>query len=120
MQNSGDTLPNNYDLTRLFEYVGTDPQVVRDMVSVFIDAVVESLGKMEESLHTPDCKNLARESHKIKTSLQIFGFDDQLETVRLFELSTECLPDDAIKRFYQLKQRLFNGIEALKEDFNLI
>jgi len=119
MQNNGDTLPNSYDLTRLFEYVGTDPQVVRDMVSVFIAAVLDSLNKMEASLHTSDCKNLARESHKIKTSLQIFGFDDQLETVRLFEHSTESLPDDAIRRFGRLKLRLFNGIEALRADFNL-
>lgn len=119
MQNSGHPDNQNYDLTRLFDYVGTEPEVVREMVAIFISATSESLARMESCIALADCASLSRESHKIKTSLQIFGFDDQLETIRVFEQATEALPADSIERFNLLKIRLLNGIEALREDYGL-
>lgn len=109
----------NYDLTRLFAYIGTEPTVVKEMVNTFILAATDSLLNMEKHLKDSDFKSLAKEAHKIKTSLQIFGFDDQLETIKVFEQATEALPADSIDRFNLLKIRLTNGIEALREDYGL-
>lgn len=119
MQTIGQPDDQGYDLTKLFDYVGTDPEVVKDMVGIFIRATSESLVRMEACLSAADFTSLSKESHKIKTSLQIFGFDDQLETILVFEQAKSALPNDAEERFNRLKQRLLNGIQALKEDFGM-
>ncbi len=119
MQPDGQPNDQSYDLTRLFEYVGTEPDVVRDMISIFIHATSESLIRMEACIAIADYAGLSKESHKIKTSLQIFGFDDQLETIKAFELAKDALPSDVQERFNKLKYRLLNGIEALREDYGL-
>lgn len=119
MQSSGHPDDQSYDLTKLFDYVGTDPEVVKDMVGIFIRATTESLVCMEACLSAADFVSLSKESHKIKTSLQIFGFDDQLETIHVFEQAKGALPHDAQERFGRLKQRLLHGIQALKEDFGM-
>ncbi|MBK9291635.1 MAG: Hpt domain-containing protein [Bacteroidetes bacterium] len=119
MESQGENGNNIYDLTRLFEYVGTDPKVVKDMISLFIVAVNQSLTLIQTHFEKADYQNLAKESHKIKTSLQIFGFDDQLETIHLLEQAGKALPPDAAQRIQKLVQRLQQGIEALKNDFGL-
>jgi HPt (histidine-containing phosphotransfer) domain-containing protein len=119
MLNPGETYHNNYSLKRLYEYVGTDPVVVKDMVLIFIGSISESLRKMEACLELGDLKNFAKESHKIKTSLLIFGFDDQTENINLFEQCSDTLLNDARLRFDQFKLRLLSGVEALQHDFDL-
>ncbi|HMM10985.1 MAG TPA: Hpt domain-containing protein [Bacteroidales bacterium] len=111
--------PGPYDLTRLYEYVGSEPEVVKEMVELFIQSATDSLANMETCLLKADCKNLSKESHKIKSSLQIFGFVDQLETIHKFEQATDALPHDAATRFDALKNRLLSGIAALRQDFGI-
>ncbi len=74
-----------YKLDKLLEYVGDNPETIRDMVSLFLQSAEEMKIQMLEACHQNNPEVVGKLAHKLKPSLDIFGVHNLAVQVRILE-----------------------------------
>lgn len=74
-----------FNIEKLKSYVGSDQNSLKEMVELFIVAASESLQEIKNAFENKDLEKLAKETHKIKPSLDIFSIKDLYQPIRELE-----------------------------------
>lgn len=108
-----------YKLDKLTSYIGEDPVVVRDMVQIFIQSGASLLNEINTGVELKDYEMVTKAAHALKTSLDIFGIDDQYHPIREIELlsKNKAEHETLLKLSKQLNLRLRLALDQLAEDF---
>lgn len=65
---------------------GGDPEIIRELVSIFRDQVKETFLTMKTLNEQKDYTQLALLAHKVKSSVAIMGMDDLAGLLKTFEI----------------------------------
>jgi HPt (histidine-containing phosphotransfer) domain-containing protein len=74
------------DLSYLNGMAGGNPDVIKEMVSLFIEQVGEISESMDKALLEKDYSMLGKLSHKAKASVSIMGMNELAQKLKEFEL----------------------------------
>ena len=74
------------DLTYLNSMSGGAPEIVKEMITIFIDQAQEYVRDMPAHLASKDYNSLARLAHKAKSSISIMGMTDLATDLKTLEL----------------------------------
>jgi HPt (histidine-containing phosphotransfer) domain-containing protein len=74
------------DLSYLKGMTGGNPEVIKEMVNIFIEQVSEISESMDKALSEKNYIVLSKLSHKAKASVSIMGMNDLAATLKEFEL----------------------------------
>lgn len=74
------------DLTYLKNMSGGSPEIIKEMVNLFAEQVVEIAEQMHEALANKDWVNLGKLAHKAKSSVAIMGMNDLSAELKRLEL----------------------------------
>jgi HPt (histidine-containing phosphotransfer) domain-containing protein len=75
-----------YKLDKLIEYIGTDEEAIKNMISIFLSTTPDLLLQLKNGLLTENYEEIARSAHKLKPTLDIFGIDNLHEPIRFIEV----------------------------------
>jgi len=75
------------NLTYLKNMSGGNPEVIREMIGLFIEQVQEISEAMLQSLELKDWVSLSKLAHKAKSSVSIMGMNDLAEKLKYLEHS---------------------------------
>ena len=105
------------DLTYLQEITGGDPDVMEEMIDLFIRDIPIQLHNVRDFYNNGDLHSVGTEAHKLKPTLQYIGNTDMYELIKQIEhygkkeVETEKIPD----LLAQLFEQLDDTIAHLKE-----
>ena len=74
------------DLTYLTNMAGGNPEIVKEMIQIFIDQAQEYIVEMRKFLDDKDYLSLGRLAHKSKSSVAIMGMNDLASELKTLEL----------------------------------
>jgi HPt (histidine-containing phosphotransfer) domain-containing protein len=74
------------DLTYLTNMAGGNPEIVKEMIQIFIDQAQEYIVEMRKYLDEKDYLSLGRLAHKSKSSVAIMGMNDLAAELKILEL----------------------------------
>lgn len=108
-----------YNISKLIAYIGEDPLVIMDMVHIFIQSGTSLLAEINLGVAKKDYEMVSRAAHALKTSLDIFGIDDQYHPIREIELlsKNKAEHETLIKLSKDLTTRLQQALDQLAEDY---
>lgn len=78
------------DLNYLKEITGGEPEIVREMVEMFIAQVEEFKENLAKYLVDKNWTDLGKEAHKAKSSVLIVGMEDLGKNLKKLQLLTEA------------------------------
>lgn len=92
------------DLNYLKEITGGEPEIVKEMIEMFIEQVAEFKVNMDTYLSSKQYIELGKEAHKAKSSVLIVGMEDLGKNLKKLQLLTEANKDvetypDYVKMF---------------------
>ena len=74
------------DLTYLNNMSGGSPEIVKEMIGIFIEQANEYLQDMPKYLEEKDYSSLGKLAHKAKSSISIMGMTDLAADLKTLEL----------------------------------
>ncbi len=74
------------DLTYLTNMAGGNPEIVKEMIQIFIDQAQEYIIEMQKYLDEKDYLSLGRLAHKSKSSVAIMGMNELAADLKTLEL----------------------------------
>lgn len=77
------------DLTYLNNMSGGSPEIVKEMIGIFIEQANEYLRDMPKYLDEKDYLSLGKLAHKAKSSISIMGMNDLAADLKTLELLTK-------------------------------
>jgi HPt (histidine-containing phosphotransfer) domain-containing protein len=94
------------DLNYLKEITGGEPEIVKEMIEMFIEQVAEFKVNMDNYLAKKQYIDLGKEAHKAKSSVLIVGMEDLGKNLKKLQLLTEANKDvesypDYVKMFHE-------------------
>lgn len=110
-----------YDITMIREMLGDDEEIKR-MIAIFLESTPVSLNDMNEGFREDDADKLARNAHKMKSSLDMLKVNDLYDDVRKIdkEYKVQEIPQEdlevIVKKMNALLEEVF---EQLREEFKL-
>ncbi len=81
------------DLTYLTDMSGGDPDVMKEVLNIYLEQIPEFISEYNAALHEKDFKRIASISHKAKTSVAIAGFNTLREELIRLENHANDNPD---------------------------
>ncbi len=78
------------DLNYLKEITGGEPEIVKEMIEMFIEQVAEFKVNMDNYLANKQYIELGKEAHKAKSSVLIVGMEDLGKNLKKLQLLTEA------------------------------
>ena len=75
----------NYNLSSLNDLVEGSDEAINKMIIAFLDSTPKVLEDIQGCFTESDYQRLANLSHKLKSSIDIFGIDDLKEDIRKLE-----------------------------------
>jgi len=75
------------DLTYLKSMSGDSFAVIKEMIDIFAEQVVEISEEMNDALNSKDWLRLSKLAHKAKSSVAIMGMNDMALSLKRLELS---------------------------------
>ena len=85
-------LSNQYkitDLTYLLDVAGDNPDIIKEMITIFTSQVPEFIEEMNSCYKKADWYNLGMIAHKAKSSVAIMGMNGQANALKELELLTK-------------------------------
>lgn len=99
------------DLRYLYELYGSDARYNEEVIRVFVDTVIPSLGKMQELIDSgPVYEELAMLAHQLRSSFSVVRIGDALDSLTALELM--ALNRDDRDTLHQVYVRLCTVFEA--------
>jgi len=77
------------DLTYLTNMSGGSPEIVKEMIGIFVEQADEYLRDMQKHLDEKDYLALGKLAHKAKSSISIMGMTDLAADLKTLELLTK-------------------------------
>ena len=74
------------DLTYLSNTAGGNPEIIKEMIDIFIEQVKEYIRDMQKFLDEKDYMALGRLAHKSKSSVAIMGMNELAADLKTLEL----------------------------------
>ncbi len=74
------------DLTYLTSMAGGNPEIIKEMIQIFIEQVEEYIKEMHKYLDEKDYISLGKLAHKSKSSVAIMGMNDLATELKTLEL----------------------------------
>jgi HPt (histidine-containing phosphotransfer) domain-containing protein len=96
-----------------------DNEIIRDIVSMFKEQVVEIYTEMNARFMAKDYKALGLLAHKAKSSVSIMGMNDLATMLKTFELQAKENKESGLYESYIIRYKSETE-EAIKELDNLI
>ncbi len=96
-----------------------DPEIIRDIVDLFKEQVVEIYSEMSTRFMAKDFKALGLLAHKAKSSVSIMGMNDLAIMLKTFELQAKENKETGLYESYIVRYKN-DSEEAIKELDNLI
>ncbi|MDP3445676.1 MAG: Hpt domain-containing protein [Ignavibacteria bacterium] len=75
----------SYDLSKLYNFVGTDPAIVKEMVVLFITTIPPQVQLIITGLNEKNYGQVSKAAHAIKPSLDVFGIAEMHDPIRTIE-----------------------------------
>ncbi len=109
------------NLSYLEGMTGGSPELVREMIDIFISQIPEFISEMKTLHEKKDWKSLGLLAHKAKSSVAIMGMDQQAgELKQLEQLTREGLETESyasyIDRFEHTCLRAIDELKSVKEN----
>lgn len=76
------------DLTYLKTITDGEPQIIRELVELFISQVPEFIENMKKYYEAGQYIELGKEAHKAKSSIQVMGMSDLEKEMKALQLKT--------------------------------
>lgn len=110
-----------YKLDRLIEYIGTDEEVIKNMIGIFLTTTPDLLSQIIAGLQSENYDEIAKNVHKLKPTLDIFGIDTLHDPIRSIENYAKQKKNiQKISELISLVEKtLEKAFIELKRDFNL-
>ncbi len=77
-----------------------DPEIIREIVDMFSEQVIEMYNEMKSLLEEKNYHSLGMLAHKAKSSVSIMGMNDLAEMLRTFELQAKDGTDSELYGSY--------------------
>ncbi len=77
------------DLTYLLDVAGDNPDIIKEMITIFTSQVPEFIEEMNSCYKKADWYNLSMIAHKAKSSVAIMGMHGQANALKDLELLTK-------------------------------
>jgi HPt (histidine-containing phosphotransfer) domain-containing protein len=110
-----------YKLDKLIEYIGTDEEVIKNMIGIFLTTTPDLLSQVLAGLQSENYDEIAKNVHKLKPTLDIFGIDSLHDPIRSIENYAKQKKN--IQKIAELIALLEKTLEKvifeLKKDFSL-
>jgi HPt (histidine-containing phosphotransfer) domain-containing protein len=74
------------DLTYLTNMAGGNPEIIKEMIQIFVDQVEEYIRDMNRFLNEKDYISMGKLAHKSKSSVAIMGMNDLATELKTLEL----------------------------------
>ena len=74
------------DLTYLTNMAGGNPEIIKEMIQIFVDQVEEYINEMRKLLDDKDYLSLGKLAHKSKSSVAIMGMNDLASELKTLEI----------------------------------
>ena len=108
------------DLTYLNNMSGGNPEIIKEMISIFNEQVQEYIVDMQKLLDEKNYVQLGKLAHKAKSSVAIMGMNDLAADLKSLELLTkeekeiESYPG-YVKKFVQLCQQALSELKDVHD-----
>lgn len=116
---SSDQGNTSYNLSKLIDYVGDNPDTIREMIGIFIQSARELCTQMIEACANGDVGLVSKTAHKLKPSLDIFGIESLAQPIRQIEAakdnSIEC--QTLYPEIMRLHQQMAVVMQQLNRDY---
>jgi HPt (histidine-containing phosphotransfer) domain-containing protein len=110
-----------YKLDKLIEYIGNDEEVIKNMIGIFLSTTPDLLSQVLIGLQTENYDEIAKNVHKLKPTLDIFGIEslhDPIRTIESYAKQKKNLPK--ITELIALMDKTLEKVFLeLKKDYNL-
>jgi HPt (histidine-containing phosphotransfer) domain-containing protein len=110
-----------YKLDKLIEYIGNDEEVIKNMIGIFLTTTPDLLSQVLAGLQSENYDEIAKNVHKLKPTLDIFGIDSLHDPIRSIENYAKQKKN--IQKIAELIALLEKTLEKvifeLKKDFSL-
>ena len=101
------------DLTYLQEITGGDPDVMQEMLDLFIRDIPAQLETVKEFYDQKNYKGVGSEAHKLKPTLQYIGNTEMYELIKQIEFSGKNETD--VDQIAELLDRMFQQLDGTIE-----
>lgn len=110
-----------YKLDKLIEYIGTDEVAIRNMLNIFLTSSSDIMQQIQTSIADGNLEEVAKNAHKLKPNIDIFGIKCLHETVRTLEsLARQNKDPEKIKELVQQLQNTLDVVfKQMKADHNI-
>jgi PAS domain S-box-containing protein len=111
------------DLNYLYKRTKANPELMIEMISLYLDQTPSLINKMKESLKDKDWDSLRTAVHKIIPSFSIMGiqkkFEDMAKKIQEYAVSKQHL-DEVEELVVQIETICSRACDELKEEYKLI
>jgi PAS domain S-box-containing protein len=113
-------ISNDYFLDRIQELVGTDEQVISNIIHLFIKEGSRIAQELESAINNNDVLTVRAKLHELRPNLFNMGMDAAFETLNLFrsQINNNVFNPGAEQIGIKLIAIMRNTIEKMKIDFN--
>lgn len=101
-----------FNLSGLEEYIGTDPDLKRQMIELFLNSSRKDVEALNENISNSNFKEAAQKVHKLKTSIGILNSD--LELAHTFE--SELNKGENLEKILKIQKSFSIFIEQLQSE----
>lgn len=111
------------DLNNLNRRTKSNPQLMMDMISLYLEQTPILITAMKKSMREKDWETLYATVHKMIPSFSIMGINPAFEQMarKVQDFASACKEADEMpEMIHQLENICFQACEELKEDFNTI
>jgi len=111
------------DLNNLNRRTKSNPQLMMDMISLYLEQTPPLIMAMKKSMREKDWETLYATVHKMIPSFSIMGINPAFEQMarKVQDYASACKEADEMpEMIHQLENICFQACEELKEDFNTI
>lgn len=111
------------DLNNLNRRTKSNPQLMMDMISLYLEQTPPLIIAMKKSMREKDWETLYATVHKMIPSFSIMGINPVFEQMarKVQDYASACKEADEMpEMIHQLENICFQACEELKEDFNTI
>ncbi len=110
-----------YNLSKVYALSDNDPEIVKEILTLFVTEVPEDLAQVKEGIKKKDHKHAYAFAHKIKPSLDLMGLNVAFEEILQVEAWTkiEGNKKDIMETYKSIKSQVKEAIKEIKKDFDL-
>ena len=111
-------LDKPYSIDKLRQYVGDDPDQIREMICLFLDTVPKEVIQIQNFANKKEWFEVYKLAHRIKPSFEVFAMDSILEDIKKIEhLARENNVEQSLDYYIGIfSDKLNTSVELLKTE----